>query len=47
MAWVSGLPHPAEQPVHRPVAENIEVVDAVGTGEHPRDDARGPDRRVR
>lgn len=40
-------PHPGEQPVHRSVAEKVEVVDAVGTGEHPRDDAPGLGDRVR
>src|SRR3546814_4088096 len=42
-----GGPHAREQPWHPAVAQHVQVVDAVGSGEHPRNHAGCLDRRVR
>jgi hypothetical protein len=38
-------PHPGKQPAHRAVTQQRHVVDGIGTGDHPRDQA--PDLQMR
>jgi len=39
-------PHPAKQAVHPAVAQQVHVLDAVGTGDHPGDHRRNLQVRV-
>ena len=41
-----GRPNPGEQPIHPAVAQQVEVIDGVRTGEHPADDRGGLRRGV-
>ena len=42
-----GCPHPGEQPVHPAVTQQVHVLDAVRAGDHPRDQGRHLQLRVR